>query len=129
VTRNRFDLVAVAGYCLLMTVYVYAWVHQPEPDYSKEPENAVDVLVPIGALVLHLVTGFAIGRWWALALALFPVVVAIPAGDYPGGWPELPVAFTMASEELMFGLPALAIGVAARRLLARRKGSRASQLA
>ncbi|HET7856979.1 MAG TPA: hypothetical protein VFL41_11035 [Gaiellaceae bacterium] len=119
-STRRLELLPAAVFCVLMTIYVYAWVHQPEPDYSNEPENAIDVIVPTAVLVLHLATGFAIGRWWALVLALFPVVVAIPAGDYPGGWPELPVAFTMISEEVV-GLLALAGGVLARRLLEHRR--------
>jgi hypothetical protein len=122
---TRFELGVAAVFCALMTVYIYAWEHRPEPDYSDEPENAFDVIVPVGALSLHVVTGFAIGRWWALALAFAPIVIAIPAGDYPGGWPELPVAFTMLFQELYLGLPALAIGVLARRLVERRRGQHA----
>jgi hypothetical protein len=120
-TDKNVRPLAVGTYCVLMTVYVYAWEHQPEPDYSHEPENAIEVLVPLGALALHLVTGFAVGRWWALALALVHGIVAIPAGDYPGGWPELPVAFAMFGQGLWFGLPALAVGVAVRRLVGRRR--------
>jgi hypothetical protein len=119
-----FRLLVTALYVVLATVYVYAWEHQPEPDYSHEPENAVDLIVPISFLALHFATGLAVGRLWVLALALVPFLVAIPAGEYPGGWPEVPVWLVMLTQGFAFFLPCLAAGLVVRLLFERRRQKR-----
>lgn len=119
-----FRLLAAAVYAVLVTVYVYAWEHQPEPDASHEPENAVEVIVPVSLLALHVVTGFAVGRPWVLALAFVPALVALPAGEYPGGWPEVPVFLVMLTQGFIFFLPCLAAGLVVRLLFERRRQRR-----
>jgi hypothetical protein len=42
-------------------------------------------------------------------------------GDYPGGWPELPVAAAVALQMLTFGVALVALGVVLRSVLDRRK--------
>ena len=108
-------------YAAAMTAYIYGYEHRPDADYAWEV-SADDVFILAAAGLIHVALGFVFGTWWALAAVLLPVALAMPAGDYPGGWPDTPVAATMLFQELAFGLPLVAGGVVSRRLLARRRG-------
>jgi hypothetical protein len=59
--------------------------------------------------------GAAVGRWWVLALALLPVLLAIPEGA-GGDPPALPAAIYLA----LLGAGLLAVGVAVSKTLCRR---------
>ena len=58
--------------------------------------------------------GLAIGRWWALWLALAPVVVALPQGT-SGDPPAVPAAVMVA----VLGAGLLALGVATSKAVGR----------
>ena len=106
-----------------MTAYIYAFVHVPEPDYASEV-GAAEAATLAGVALLHVALGFVI--FWPLAIlaALLPVVIVIPAGDYPGGWPEGPVWLGVLLNELFFGVPLVALGIALRVLADRRMQAR-----
>jgi hypothetical protein len=46
-----------------------------------DPGSTADTTVFICVIGLYLATGFAVGRWWALGLALLPILLAVPVGD------------------------------------------------
>lgn len=105
-------------YVAAMTAYIYAFVHVPEPDYASEV-GAAEAAVLANVALLHVAVGFVI--FWPLAILapLLPVVIAIPAGDYPGGWPEGPVWLGVLLNEIFFGVPLLALGIAIRAIVDR----------
>jgi hypothetical protein len=106
-------------YVVAMTAYIYAFVHQPEPDYAREV-GAAEAATLASLALLHVALGFVIGPL-AILLALFlPIVIAIPAGDHPGGWPEGPVWLEMFLNGVFFGLPLVALGIAIRAIADRR---------
>lgn len=105
-------------YVAAMTTYIYAFVHQPEPDYVREVA-AAEAAILVGLALLHVALGFVIGPRAILAL-LLPIAIAIPAGDHPGGWPEGPVWLEVLLNEVFFGLPLLAFGIAIRAIADRR---------
>jgi hypothetical protein len=106
-------------YVAAMTAYIYAFVHRPEPDYASEVGPAEAAMLASVAL-LHVALGFVI--FWPLAILapLLPVLIAIPAGDYPGGWPEGPVWLGMLLNEVFFGIPLIAVGIASTAIADRR---------
>jgi hypothetical protein len=106
-------------YVAAMTAYIYAFVHRPEPDYASEV-GAAEAVILAGVALLHVALGFVI--FWPLAILapLLPVVVAIPAGDYPGAWPEGPVWLGVLLNEIFFGVPLIAVGIAIRAIADRR---------
>jgi hypothetical protein len=109
---------ALLVYVAAMTAYIYAFVHRAEPDYASEV-GAAEAAILAGVALLHVAFGFVIGPLAILA-ALLPVVIAIPAGDYPGEWPEGPVWLGMLLNEVFFGLPLVALGIALRAIANRR---------
>jgi hypothetical protein len=113
------------GYVAAMTAYIYAFVHVPEPDYASEV-GAAEAVMLAGVALLHVALGFVI--FWPLAILapLLPVVIAIPAGDYPGGWPEGPVWLGVLLNEVFFGVPLIALGFAIRALADRRMQARST---
>ena len=110
-------------YVATMTVWIYAFVHQPEPDRASEV-GAAEAAVLASAVLLHVAVGFVIFWPFAILVPLLPVVIAIPAGDYPGGWPEGPVWLGILLNEAFFGVPLVALGIAMK-ALADRAWSRA----
>ena len=77
------------------------------------------VLVWLGVLfLLGLVTGWIVGRWWSLSLAVLVPVAFVPAGDDSDGAPEWQTALVLLAP---FALAGLALGVAARRARERRR--------
>jgi hypothetical protein len=112
-------------YVAAMTSYIYVYVHRPEPDYAREVGAAEGVLLAI-IVLLHVALGFVIFWPFAILAALLPTVIAIPAGDHPGGWPEGPVWLEMFGNWVFFGLPLVALGIAIRAIADRRMQSRAT---
>jgi hypothetical protein len=116
-TARNVRWAALLVYAAAMPAYVYAFEHREDADYARE--QGFDELLVVGtAAVLHVFMGPAVGEWRTVVAVLIPFVIAIPAGEYPGRWPEGPVAQTMLLQELVFGAPLLLLGVAVRRLLA-----------
>jgi hypothetical protein len=115
----------VLVYVAAMTAYIYAFVHVPEPDYASEV-GAAEAAVLASVALLHVAVGFVIFWPFAILAPLLPVVIAISAGDYPGGWPEGPVWLGVLLNELFFGLPLIALGIAIRALVDRRTEARAT---
>ena len=103
------QLLMLALFVAGMTLYVYGYEHRGDADYARE-EGLGEVLVLAAAASLHVALG-AVLRLWAIPALLFPVVVAIPAGRYPGGWPEVPVAMAIFFQEMYFGLPLVLLGI------------------
>jgi hypothetical protein len=64
--------------------------------------------------LFHVLVGFAIGRWWALALPFVWALVSIGAEGY-----DIPVTTQLVFQAPFLWIPALAVGVAARRFLPR----------
>lgn len=62
-------------------------------------------------LLLHLATGFVIGRWWAVLLPLAWALVSIGAHGY-----DTPLRIIILFQTPLFWAPAIALGVALRRL-------------
>jgi hypothetical protein len=109
---------ALLIYIAAMTAYIYAFVHRPDADYAQEV-TLTSVAILASVALLHVALGFVIGPLAILA-PLLPIVIAIPAGDYPGGWPEGPVWLGMLLNEVFFGVPLLALGIAIRAMADRR---------
>jgi hypothetical protein len=66
----------------------------------------------LGALTfLHVVAGAAIGRWWAVLLPLAWSALSVPAEGY-----DTPVWIIILFQTPFFWAPALAVGVALRKL-------------
>jgi hypothetical protein len=83
-----------------------------------EPSDVPFILALAVLAAVHLVSGFAIGRWPALLLPLLLVVLAIPVPTDPEAYEPIPLWFVL----LWFaplGVGVLALGVGARRLLGR----------
>jgi peptidoglycan/LPS O-acetylase OafA/YrhL len=99
-----------AAYVVAMAVYVYAIV-DPAVTFGSDARAAA---VGVGLLAVHVATGWAIGRWWAVLLPALAVPVAVPAGYPDRGEPELwvPIAFVVAP----LGVCVIGVAVAARRL-------------
>ena len=106
-------------YVATMTAYIYAFVHRPEPDYASEV-GAAEAAVLAGVVLVHVALGFVISWPLAILAPLLPVVIAIPAGDYPGGWPEGPLWLGILLNEVFLGVPLVALGIAIRAMADRR---------
>jgi hypothetical protein len=61
--------------------------------------------------ILHVVAGAAIGRWWAILLPVGWALLSVPAEGY-----DTPVWIIILFQTPFFWAPALAVGVALRRL-------------
>jgi hypothetical protein len=109
----------VLVYVAAMTAYIYSFAHVPEPDYASEV-GAAEAAVLASVALLHVALGFVISWPLAILAPLLPVVIAIPAGDYPGGWPEGPVWLGMLLNEVFLGVPLVALGIAIRAMADRR---------
>jgi hypothetical protein len=114
--------VTLLVYAAAMTAYIYGFLHRPDADYAQEV-GADELGIFAGVALLHVALGFVLGRRAILAL-LVPIVIAIPAGDYPGGWPETPVWVDVLIGEGLIGVPLVVLGVAIRAIADRRKQPR-----
>jgi hypothetical protein len=105
---RSIPLVTLTLFAVGMTIYIYGYEHRADADYARE-EGVEEAFVLACAAVLHVVLG-AVLRLKAIPALVLPVVLAIPAGDYPGGWPEVPVAYALFVQELFFGIPLVLLG-------------------
>jgi hypothetical protein len=105
---KRSSLIAALAYMAVMTVWVYGVVNQ-------NGVESTSWLLPVLAVV-QVAAGFAVGRWWALALPLLLVAIAVPAG-FPPTTPDnaepFPIFFSIGFGALL-GVPLIAVGLAAR---------------
>ncbi len=120
--RFTASTVALLAYAAAMTAYVYGFEHRPDADRTREI-GVDEVAVFSSVALLHLALGAVVARWLVLLAPSLPVLIALPAGDYPGGWPENPVAASIFLQEAVYGLPLVALGVLARWLLDHRRGA------
>ena len=111
-------------YVAATAAYIYVFMYRPDPDYLTgiRPSEAA-VLAGVG--LIHVALGF-VSRLLAFLAPLLPVVIAIPAGDYFAEWPEGPVWVVVLLEEILLGVPLIALGVAMRALADRRMRARAT---
>ncbi len=116
-----FALLIYAG---AMIGYIYGFEHRPDADYAREigPD---EVLVLAAIAMLHLALGAVVGRWPVVLAPALSVLLAIPAGDYPGGWPETSVAAAVTYQTLFFGVPLVVLGVVLRSVLVAASARRA----
>jgi hypothetical protein len=98
---------AAIAYLGLMTAWIYG-VFERDTYYDAW-------WIPL-LLALHLVIGYAIGRWWAIALAAAVPVLAVPAGDAENG--DTPAFVLMLWYAVAFAA-LLAVGI----VIARRRAS------
>jgi hypothetical protein len=103
------QVLVLAVFAVGMTLYVYGYEHRADADYARE-EGLDETFVLASATLLHVVLGAAL-RFKAVPALLLPIIVAIPAGNYPGGWPEVPVAMAMFFQEMFYGLPLVLLGI------------------
>lgn len=96
------------AYLAVMTAWVYGIVDQSGSESRSW-------LLPVLALV-QVAAGFAVGRWWAVALPLLLVAISVPAG-FPPITPDnaepFPIFFSVAFGTLV-AVPLVAVGLAAR---------------
>lgn len=102
------SLAAVAVY-LAATVFASYGV-LADSTWDREP------WVLPALMVLHTGAGFAIGRWWALALPVAWALLSAGAEGY-----DTPVSVHVAYLTPFTWIPATAVGVAARRVVERRR--------
>jgi len=117
--RVTAPTLALLLYAAAMAAYVYGFEHRPDADRAREV-GVDEVAVLASVALLHLALGAVVARWLVLLAPVVPVLIALPAGDYPGGWPDQPVAAAILLQEALFGLPLTALGVLVSQLLGRR---------
>jgi hypothetical protein len=88
---------------------------QIDDGVEHDPAWADGAAFFIALVAAHVVTGYAVGRWWALGLPVAWAALSAGAEGY-----DTPVAVLIAFGLPLFWLPAVASGVGARRLLVRR---------
>jgi hypothetical protein len=97
--------VVAAAYVAAMAVFIYGIV-DPSVGYGSDVASGIG----IGALaLLHLGTGWAIGRWWAVLLPALTIPIALPAGSPERTEPEIwiGVAYVIApTGAVLIGLAA-----------------------
>ena len=112
--RVRLDGPSVAG----LVLYVVSSAGFVGLALLGSPD--VPFMLALSALaVVHLLCGFAIGRWSALLLPLLLVVLAIPVPTDPDAYEPIPLWFAMLFWFAPIGVAVLALGVGARRVVAR----------
>jgi hypothetical protein len=83
---------------------------------SGDPDNFPSYLQVAVPVVVYLVAGFVIGKWWFVPLMLVPILIAIPAGSIPSDDDELPISVAIAANTFFFLGPLGVAGVVARKL-------------
>jgi hypothetical protein len=119
--RQARSVATALAYVVATAVWVYAGVEQQRDALEWPWFDWPRIIVAV--VVLHFAVGILIGRLWALALPLGAVLVAVPAGDFPGGYPEVPVWIWLAFTLFWAGVPALLAGMAVRAAARRRRAA------
>lgn len=109
---DRKGPLIAAGYVAAIAIWIYA--------LPRGGGTAETIVVLAAVFVLHMLTGWGIGRWWALLLPIVAVVVAIPAGTPDVGYEPLPVWFGLAVFIVPPALVVVGVAVIARQLSLRR---------
>lgn len=114
--RDSFVLLAFSS---LAVAWIYGVLNTERTDevHGSEFWNSGSSAALVGGVLL--LTALVIGRWWAPLLALFPAVLALPAGFEPDGYPEVPIWFYLGAQGMIFGIPLMACGVAVRKFAER----------
>jgi hypothetical protein len=113
---DRQELLIAAGYLAAIALWIYA--------IPRGGGTVETVVVLAAVLVLHVLTGWGIGRWWALLLPVAAVLVAIPAGTPDVGYEPLPVWFGIAVFIAPPALVVVGLAVIARKAARRRRRRR-----
>jgi hypothetical protein len=114
IRRHAFEICVAAVYLAVMLTVSYA-IWGPYDGVEHDPAWADSAAFFIALLAAHVVTGYAVGRWWTLGLPVAWAALSAGAEGY-----DTPVAVLIAFGLPLFWLPAVALGVGARRLRARR---------
>jgi len=75
---------------------------------------------PIWVVLVQLILGFAVSRWWAVALPVLVVAISVPAGFppiTPSNYEPLPIWVGLAFSALL-AVPLVGLGVASRKVVA-----------
>jgi hypothetical protein len=113
-SRGRAARLAAAGAYLAGTLTVTYALWNRYDGVAYDPAWATEPRVWAALLVLHVLVGAAVGRWWALLLPLAWVLLSWPAEGY-----DTPVWVVVAFSTPVYWIPALAAGVLVRRLVGR----------
>jgi hypothetical protein len=111
--------IAIGSYLVVSAVWVY-WLLDRQLFFGSDAA----AIALLGTLILvHLVLGFVVVRWWAALLPLVPVILAAPLG-YPSANRGEPPPIWLG---LLLVWPAavtlVALGVGARKAAARLMGA------
>jgi hypothetical protein len=105
---KRSSLIEALAYLAVMTFWIYGVVNESGVESSSW-------LLPVLAIV-QVAAGFAVGRWWAVALPLVLVAISVPAG-FPPITPDnaepFPIFFSVAFGALV-AVPLIVVGLVAR---------------
>lgn len=102
---------AAVAYVVVMVALVYGlW------DSPASANEGLAVTVAAGLAILHFATGWVIASWWAVALPVLAVPLAVPAGrpDGVGGEP-IPIWLVLAYLVTPVGIVLVTLGVLAHR--------------
>jgi hypothetical protein len=110
-TGRRAIEVGVAALYLGLTLTLSYAVWGPYEGVQHDPAWAADDRLWPALVILHVAVGAAIGRWWALALPVAWALLSAPAGGY-----DTPVWIGIAFNLPFYWLPAIALGIAARKI-------------
>ena len=106
----RRPLIGAFAYLAVMTLWIYGVANRWDPGTGGW-------LLPV-VIVVQLLAGLVVGRWWAVFLPVLVLVVSIPAGDPPitPQYAEpFPIWFGLAIATPV-AILLVALGVAARRI-------------
>ena len=103
-------MVVAAAYVAAIAFYIYA-VADRSWTFGSDGREA---LVLVALAVVHVVTGWSIGRWWATLLPLLAVPLAVPVGYPARTEPQLWIGIAYVAVPL--GVALVALAVALRRL-------------
>lgn len=114
-TSARRELIAAAAFVAAMLFFVYA-IADRSVGYGSDAV-AVAVLVSLG--LVHLATGCAIAKWWAVLLPFAVIPLTVPAGSPARGEDAIPiwtglVWFTAPVGALLIGVAAAVARLAAK---------------
>ena len=113
-TDPRASIAIVAAYVAAMLALVYGDLNTAL-SYGHADLAAIFRLAVFTAL--HLALGFALARWFALAVYALPVALAVPAGRPPWLYHEPgPVIWRLLLAVAPVAIALIAAGIGARRL-------------